>query len=68
MLSVSNIAWTSENDEKVYELMKDLGFTGLEIAPTRIIPESPYDKLSQARAWADCLRTDQGLSLRTWAK
>ena len=63
MLSISNIAWTSENDEKVYGLMEDLGFTGLEIAPTRIISESPYDKLLQAREWADRLRREHGLNI-----
>ena len=47
-LSISNIAWTSENDETVYSFMKELGFTGLEIAPTRIFPEAPYDKCSRA--------------------
>ena len=33
-LSISNIAWDSENDKKVYELMKKYSYEGLEIAPT----------------------------------
>ena len=47
-LSISNIGWTVEQDSQVYELMKKYGFTGLEIAPTRIFPEAPYEKLNEA--------------------
>ena len=43
-LSISNIGWVSESDEQIYKIMKKLDFQGLEIAPTRIFPESPYDK------------------------
>lgn len=42
-LSASNIAWTAENDEEMYEFLSENGYSGLEIAPTRIFPESPYD-------------------------
>lgn len=59
-LSISNIAWKAEDDEKVYMLMKDYGFTGLEIAPTRIFPEKPYDNLSEAAVWAKELETQYG--------
>lgn len=42
-LSISNIAWDINNDDKVYDLMRQYGFIGLEIAPTRIINTSkPY--------------------------
>lgn len=51
-LSISNIAWTQENDTTVYNLMKKYGYTGLEIAPTRIFPEAPYSKTVQARSWS----------------
>lgn len=42
-LSCSNIAWPQDQDETVYALMKELGYTGLEIAPTRFFSERPYD-------------------------
>lgn len=43
-ISVSNIAWDAEDDEKVYKKMTEEGCSGLEIAPTRLIPTSnPYD-------------------------
>lgn len=51
-LSISNIAWATEHDAEMYQYLKDAGFNGLEIAPTRIYPEAPYDKLSEAKDWA----------------
>ena len=43
-LSISNIGWEEKDDNAVYQLMKKYGYSGLEIAPTRIFPVSPYDK------------------------
>ena len=37
-LSISNIGWPAELDSQVYALMKKHGYSGLEIAPTRIFP------------------------------
>lgn len=62
-LSISNIGWSEENDVAVYNMMKNNGFTGLEIAPTRIFPEQPYDKLDDARAWADKLKSENGFAI-----
>jgi len=59
-LSISNIGWTVEQDSQVYELMKKYGFTGLEIAPTRIFPEAPYEKLNEAEVWAKKLKKEHG--------
>ena len=59
-LSISNIGWAEENDVAVYTMMKNYGFTGLEIAPTRIFPEQPYNKLDDAREWADKLKAENG--------
>lgn len=57
-LSISNIAWSSEQDNKVYELMKKHGYSGLEIAPTRIFTESPYDKYIEAETWSKKFKED----------
>lgn len=62
-LSISNIGWTEEMDRAVYGIMHELGFTGLEIAPTRIFPKDPYEQLEQAECWADSLRTDMGFTV-----
>mgnify|MGYP003182382212 CR=1 FL=1 len=62
-LSISNIAWAAEKDSAVYQIMYDFGFTGLEIAPTRIFPEQPYDKLDDAREWAAGLKQEKGFAV-----
>lgn len=62
-LSISNIAWDKENDIAVYKMMKDKGFTGLEIAPTRIFPENPYEKNMQASEWSKNIATEMGFSI-----
>ena len=55
-LSISNIAWAAEHDLEMYQFLQESGFQGLEIAPTRIFPETPYDKLTEAKEWADELK------------
>ncbi len=62
-LSISNIAWAAENDKDVYEMMKANGFSGLEIAPTRIFPENPYDRCNEAKAWSDEIRSEYGFTV-----
>ena len=59
-LSISNIGWVSESDEQIYKIMKKLDFRGLEIAPTRIFPESPYDKSEDAKKWSESLKNEYG--------
>ncbi len=51
-LSISNIAWADENNKIVYELMGKLNYRGLEIAPTRIFANAPYERIEEATAWA----------------
>lgn len=62
-LSISNIAWTLENDKNVYSMMKQYGFEGLEIAPTRIFPDKPYEKNDDAKLWAEDIYKEYGLSV-----
>lgn len=50
-ISISNIAWDIEQDNSVYALMEKYGYQGLEIAPSRIIPDSPYDNLEYITKW-----------------
>ncbi len=57
-LAISNIGWAKESDNYIYDLMKKYGFTGLEIAPTRIFPDNPYDKLEEAKKWAGMLKME----------
>ncbi|MCM1234998.1 MAG: sugar phosphate isomerase/epimerase [Ruminococcus flavefaciens] len=62
-LSISNIGWTSEYDSLVYSWMKAFGYSGLEIAPTRIFPENPYVKNEAARTWAQELNFIYGFNI-----
>jgi sugar phosphate isomerase/epimerase len=63
LLSISNIAWSAEHDEEMYAFLSDGGFSGLEIAPTRIFPENPYGHIAEARQFAIGLREQYGLSI-----
>lgn len=60
-LSISNIGWTDIEDKKMYNIMKQKGFTGLEIAPTRIFLKNTYNNIVAAREWSKKLLQDFGL-------
>lgn len=62
-LSISNIAWSAEHDADMYEFLQHEGFTGLEIAPTRIFPSMPYENIPEAKDWAAQLKEIYGLSI-----
>lgn len=59
-LSISNIGWDTEQDETLYSLMKEYGFNGLEIAPTRSFGGQPYNKIEEAKKWRDWLKDKYG--------
>ncbi|MEZ4357083.1 MAG: sugar phosphate isomerase/epimerase family protein [Eubacteriales bacterium] len=62
-LSCSNIAWGAENDAEMYAFLKEHGFYGLEIAPTRIFPENPYEHVHEAEVFRNYLHNEYGLSV-----
>lgn len=62
-LSISNIGWKAEQDESVYCLMKQYGFSGVEIAPTRIVPEKPFDRIPEIKTWSENLHRQYGFSV-----
>lgn len=59
-LAISNIAWASEHNEAVYSLMQKYWFGGLEIAPTRIFADAPYEHIAKAEQWAQELQSRYG--------
>lgn len=59
--SISNIAWDAALDSVVYGMLVERGFQGLEIAPTRIFSEQPYDKLQAAAQWRQKILAEYGL-------
>lgn len=60
--SISNIAWGVENDGKMYRILKENGFDGVEIAPTRIF-KNPYDRLEEAHQYMYMLKNKYGLDI-----
>ena len=62
-LSISNIAWSVEYDDEMYTFLADNGFDGIEAAPTRIFPETPYDRLAEAEEYSKRLKDSYGLSI-----
>ena len=62
-LSISNIAWSFEEDEMMYSFLKQVGFDGLEIAPTRIFIDNPYDKKQEALAFKANLQKKYNLEI-----
>lgn len=62
-LSISNIAWINEDDNCMYNFLKQIGFTGLEIAPTRIFQQEPYEKLEEAKKFAVGIKQNYGLDV-----
>ena len=45
--------------------MSKYGFDGLEIAPTKVFPEKPYDNLHAVKAWADNIKVASRI-MRIW--
>lgn len=62
-LAISNIAWTEESDEVMYKKLKEWGIEGLEIAPTRIIKENPYDHIQEAGKWYETVAAPMKLAI-----
>ena len=62
-LSISNIAWEAKDDPYVIHALPAHGCLGLEIAPTRVLPETPYRRLEEARAFAEWLKADTGFPI-----
>ena len=62
-ISISNIAWGVDNDKEMYHFLENAKVNGIEIAPTRIFPENPYEKLQQAREYRKMLYEQYGLEV-----
>lgn len=60
-LAVSNLAWEPQDSPAVYAQLQRRGFTGLELAPTKLFPEDPYAHGEEAAALFAALRADYGL-------
>ena len=55
-LSISNIAWKKEHDKEMYQVCRDMGYHGIEIAPSRIFGKYPYKNMKEAYEYRDELK------------
>ena len=62
-LSMSNIGWERCQNEKIYRIMRKKGITGLEIAPTQVFQNDPYERLVEAGAWARDIKKRYGFEI-----
>lgn len=62
-LAASNIAWGPESQDRVLSRMSELGFEGIEIAPTKIVPNHPYVHITEAQDALDRIHDEHGLSI-----
>lgn len=62
-LAISNIAWTKDDDNIMYNYLKENNITSLEIAPTRIIEKDPYEHLDEAKKIAQELKSNYQLDI-----
>lgn len=62
-LSISNIAWAAEYDDAMYSFLSEQHFDGIEIAPTRIFPSNPYERLKDAARFAQNLKEKHNLAI-----
>lgn len=62
-LAASNIGWSSAEDQLVLSRMAEKGFTGLEIAPTRLFSEGAYLRIKEAREFSEAIKAAYGLGI-----
>lgn len=62
-LAASQIGWAPGDEREALLMLEELGFTGLEIAPTRLVPSLPYNHPEACAAFAEQMRAEHGLTL-----
>lgn len=62
-LAISNIAWEPICDIDMYQYLKAQQFSGLEIAPTRLFQESPYEHCSDISDYAKRIKEQYNLTI-----
>ena len=62
-LSISNLAWNSNDDRKVFSYLREKGFCGVEIAPTKLFGDRPYEHMEEAARYFSDMKDDFGLEV-----
>lgn len=61
--TISNIAWQKEFDNAMYSFLQQNKIHGIEIAPTRIFKENPYNNLEKTKRFKEQLHQDYQLKV-----
>lgn len=62
-LAASNIAWSESDDCEILSFMESLGYRGLEIAPTRVLGENPYQHIDEAVSFVRGIKGAYGFDI-----
>lgn len=62
-LAISNLGFAPADAPAVYALLKENGYSALEIAPSLFVGEAPYDHVAAAAEKADLLAREFGLAI-----
>lgn len=62
-LAISNIAWVKENDSEIYSFIRENYYSAIEIAPTRVIEQNPYDDLNIAKEYMKKMKEEYKLEI-----
>lgn len=62
-LAASNIGWLAKDDHEVLSFLQAQGFSGLEVAPGRVVEGNPYDHWQEASDFAKKVHRDFGLKI-----
>lgn len=62
-LSISNIAWKQENDEEMYRICRNMGYSGIEIAPSRIFGKNPYHDINAVNKYKNKMKEEFNLTV-----
>ena len=62
-IAASNIGWQAEHDLEAWRFLHEHGYTGIEVAPGRVVPVEPYEHIAEAEAFARKLSSEYGLSV-----
>lgn len=62
-LAASQIGWEPEEESSALDILREHGFKGLEIAPTRVAGPQPYSDVQSAADFSAGLRRAFGLSV-----
>lgn len=62
-LAMSQLAWNQEEESEALALLQKYGFCGVEIAPTIVAGETPYQHPEKARQYAQQVQQNFGLTV-----